>query len=242
MSDHFGDANTLDLLSNQEELVKAVMATKKPVLVYLMHARPLSINWIADNVPAIIDGWYMGQEAGNAFANILFGETCPSGKITITYPRSVGQIPLYYNHKPSSQYFDYVTGKPVPLFPFGYGLSYTTFEYSNLRLSSDKMSRSETVDVKIDITNKGDIKADEIVQLYIRDKVSSSTRPVKELKDFSRISLNPSETKTVTFKIDGSKLAFWNADMKYVTESGSFEIMLGKSSIDYLKTELLVIE
>jgi beta-glucosidase len=184
----------------------------------------------------------MGQEAGNAFANILFGETCPSGKITITYPRSVGPIPLYYNHKPSSQYFDYVTGKPLPLFPFGYGLSYTTFEYSNLRLSSNTMSRNGSVDVKIDITNKGNIKADEIVQLYIRDKVSSATRPLKELKDFLRISLDPGETKTLTFIIDESKLAFWNADMKYETEPGYFEIMAGRSSIDFLKTELLVTE
>lgn len=242
MSDHFGDANTLDLLSDQEELVKAVMATNKPVLVYMMHARPLTINWIVDNVPAIIDGWYMGQETGNAFANILFGETCPSGKITITYPRSVGQIPLYYNHKPSSQYFDYVTGKPLPLFPFGYGLSYTTFEYSNLRLSSNTMSRNGYVDVKIDITNKGNIKADEIVQLYIRDKVSSATRPLKELKDFLRISLDPGETKTLAFIIDESKLAFWNADMKYEAEPGYFEIMVGKSSIDFLKTEFLLTE
>ena len=242
MSEHFGDACTLELLSDQDELVKAVMATDKPVLVYLMHARPLAINWIAENVPAIIDGWYMGQEAGNAFANILFGETCPSGKLTITYPSSVGQIPLYYNHKPSAQYFDYVTGKPLAIFPFGYGLSYSDFEYSNLRLSSDKMSKETSIDVKIDITNTGKVKADEIVQLYINDKVSSATRPVKELKDFSRISLNPGETKTVTFHIDKSKLAFWNADMKYEIEPGYFEIMVGKSSVDFLKTELLVTE
>jgi beta-glucosidase len=242
MPDHFGDAYTLDLLSDQEELVKELVALKKPVLVYLMHGRPLTINWISENAPAIIDGWYMGQEAGNAFANILFGETCPSGKITITYPRSVGQIPMYYNHKPSAQFFDYTTAKPMPLFPFGYGLSYTTFEYSNLRLSNNTMRINDTVTVEIDITNKGKMKGDEIVQLYIHDKVSSATRPVMELKGFSRISLAPGEKKTVSFKIDRSKLAFWTADMNYEVEPGSFDIEIGKSSADVQKIDLQVIE
>ena len=242
MSDHFGDNYTLDLQSDQEELVKAVVALKKPVLVYLMHARPLTINWIAENVPAIIDGTYMGQEAGNAFANILFGETSPSGKLTITWPRSVGQIPMYYNHKPSAQYFDYVSGKPLPLFPFGFGLSYTTFEYKNLRLSEPTMKRKGLVNVSVDVTNTGTMKGDEIVQLYIHDKVSSVTRPVKELKDFSRISLNPGEIRSVSFKIDESKLAFWTQDMKYEAEPGSFEVMVGKSSVDNQKLEFKLIE
>jgi beta-glucosidase len=240
--DHFGDNYTLDMQSDQEELVKAVVALKKPVLVYLMHARPLAINWIAENVPAIIDGWYMGEEAGNAFANILFGETCPSGKLTITWPRSAGQIPMYYNHKPSAQYFDYVSGKPLPLFPFGYGLSYTTFEYSNLRLSNNSMKSNGFVNVEVDIKNTGKMKGDEIVQLYIHDKVSSVTRPVKELKDFLRISLAPGETKTVSFKIDASKLAFWTKDMKFEAEPGSFEFMVGRSSIDYQKLDFNLLE
>ncbi|MBP7497206.1 MAG: glycoside hydrolase family 3 C-terminal domain-containing protein [Bacteroidales bacterium] len=230
MPDRMGDAVTLDLLSDQEELVKAVAATGKPFMVYLMNARPLSINRIAQNAPAIIEGWFAGEEAGNAFANILFGETCPSGKLTISIPRSVGQIPVYYNHKPSAQFYDYVNEKAKPLYPFGFGLSYNTYEYSKPRLSAPVMKKDGSVFVEIDVTNRGNMKGDEIVQLYIRDLVSSVTRPVKELKDFARISLNPGETKTVKFRIDASKLSFWTADMKYEAEPGDFEIMTGPSS------------
>nr|NQU94504.1 glycoside hydrolase family 3 C-terminal domain-containing protein [Bacteroidota bacterium] len=239
---HFGDNFTLDLLSDQEDLVKAIVATNKPVLVYLMHGRPLTINWIAENVPTIIDGWYMGQETGNAFAKILFGETSPSGKLTITYPRSAGQLPMYYNHKPGARYFEYVSGGTDPLFPFGHGLSYTTFDYSNLRLSDSLMKTSGSVELEFDITNTGTMEGDEIVQLYIRDLVSSVTRPVMELKDFQKITLQPGETKTVTFSIDQSKLAFWNIDMEYLVEPGKFEIMVGRSSVDYLKTNLVIIK
>jgi beta-glucosidase len=242
MSDHMGDAITLDLLSDQNELVKQLSALNKPMLVYLMHGRPLTINWISENVPAIVDGWYMGEEAGNAFANILFGETSPSGKLTISYPRSVGQIPMYYNHKPSAQYFRYTNATNTPLFPFGYGLSYTSFDYSNLRLSKNKMNDHDTVIVEVDITNTGKMKADEIVQLYIHDQVSSATRPVMELKDFSRITLIPGEKKTVSFKIDNSKLAFWTADMKYETEPGLFDIEVGRSSADVQKVQLEVVK
>jgi beta-glucosidase len=237
---HYGDANTLDLLSDQEALVKAVVATGKPVLVYLVHGRPLSIHWIADNVPAIIDGWFMGQEAGNAFADILFGETNPSGKLTISVPRTVGQIPIFYNHKPSAQFFEYVTGKDVPLFPFGFGLSYTTFEYSAPRLSSATMPKNGSVTVEVDVTNTGRMAGDEIVQLYIRQKVSSATRPVKELKDFSRFRLNPGEKKTVQFTINASKLAYWTAGMKYEVEACHFDIMVGRSSVDVKAVDLTV--
>jgi beta-glucosidase len=189
-----------------------------------------------------VDGWFTGEEAGNAFANLLFGDACPSGKLTISYPRSVGQIPIYYNHKPSAQYFEYVTAPNTPLFPFGYGLSYTTFDYSNLRLRHPTMKKNGAVTVEVDISNKGSMKGDEIVQLYVHQKVSSVTRPVKELKDFARISLKPGETKTVRFTIDASKLAFWTADMKYEVEPGTFEIMVGKSSTEALKVDLIVSE
>ncbi len=222
--EHFGDAASLDLQSDQNDLVKALTATGKPVIVYLVHGRPLSINYIAEKANAIIDGWYTGEEAGNAFANILFGDVNPSGKLTISIPRSVGQIPIYYNHKPSAQYFEYVAEKNTPLYPFGYGLSYNTYSYSNIRLKEDRLS--------IDIKNNGSMPGDEIVQMYVHQKVSSVTRPVKELKDFSRVSLNPGETKTVSFVIDKEKLGVLNRDKKFVVEPGVFELMAGKSSLD----------
>jgi beta-glucosidase len=249
---HFGDMPDLRLQSQQEDLVKAMVATGKPVIVYLTHGRPLAIPAVAQQVPAMVDGWFMGEEAGNAFANILFGDVNPSGKITITYPRSTGQVPVYYNHKPSAQYFDYVTETKSPLFPFGYGLSYTTFNYSKpsvlLATATPKKTGGTSVEptekvygtVEIDVTNTGNIKGDEIVQLYIHQKVSSVTRPVKELKDFARITLDPGQTKKVSFTIDASKLAFWNADMYYVVENGIFECMVGRSSADVQKVELKV--
>ncbi len=238
--DHFGDMNTLDLQGSQEALVKALVVTGKPVVVYLAHGRPLSINWIAGHVPAIVDGWFTGEEAGNAFAGILTGEVCPSGKLTISVPKTVGQIPVYYNHKPSAQFFEYVTGKDEPLYPFGYGLSYTSFAYSNLRLSDSAMQPNGSVQVSVDITNTGTVKGDEIVQLYIHQKVSSVVRPIKELKDFIRVSLQPGEKKTVTFTIDASKLAFWTAAMKYGVEAGVFEVMVGGVSSKLDKVNLRV--
>jgi beta-glucosidase len=247
---HFGDITDLRLQSMQEDLVKAIVATGKPVVVYLMHGRPLAIPNVVQSVPAVVDGWFMGEEAGNAFANILFGETNPSGKLTITYPKTTGQIPVYYNHKPSAQFFDYVTEDRKPLFPFGYGLSYTSFEYSKPRLilpappRKTSLTSSEPTEiygtVEVDVTNTGSMKGDEIVQCYVHQKVSSVTRPVKELKDFTRITLAPGEKKTVTFVIDASKLAFWNADMRYGVEKAPFEILVGRNSNDLQKVELKV--
>jgi beta-glucosidase len=230
--DHFGDMSDLNLQSQQDSLVKALVATGKPVIVYLAHARPLSINWISKNVPAIIDGWFTGEESGNAFAHILFGDVCPSGKLTISVPRSVGQIPIYYNHKPSAHFFEYVTEQNTPLYPFGYGLSYNIYSYSSLKLNGDIVS--------VDVANTGKMKGDEIVQCYIHQKVSSATRPVKELKDFARITLNPGETKTVSFAVDDSKLAFWTKDMKYAVEPGVFEILVGRSSDNLQKIDLII--
>lgn len=232
LPNHFGDNSTLDLLSDQEELVKSLYETGKPVIVYLMHARPLILNWIADHVPVIVDGWYMGQQTGNAFANILFGETCPSGKLTISYPRSVGQLPVYYNHKPSARYFDYVSEQAKPLFPFGFGLSYVDFIYSDLKTTDSIMNTSETIMVSVEVTNAGDYTADEIVQLYIRDKVSSVTRPVKELKNFKRITLKPGEAKEVSFTVNAETFRFWDINMNYTCEPGMFELYIGSSSID----------
>jgi beta-glucosidase len=239
-ANHHGDAATLDLISDQDDLVKAMVATGKPVIVYLVNGRPLSINYVAHNVPAIIEGWYMGQEAGTAAADIIFGDVNPSGKITISFPKTAGQIPLYYNHKPSAHPIDYVTVDTKPLYPFGFGLSYTSFTYSNLRLSQRKMNADGSVTVSADITNTGKIAGDETAQLYIRDKVSSVTRPIKELRGFERISLQPGQTKSVFFTIDKSSLAFWDGNMNFSVEPGFFDIMIGSSSEDLKSIELLV--
>jgi beta-glucosidase len=200
----------------------------------------LSVNYLQKNVPAILEGWYMGQETGTAAADILFGDVNPSGKLTITFPKSVGQLPMYYNHKPSAQFMGYVSEDELPLYPFGFGLSYTTFKYSNLKFSSDKIKVGETVTVSVDVTNTGTVKGDEIVQLYIHDKVASVTRPVKELKGFERISLEPGQTKTVTFKVDKSRRSFWDINMNYSEEPGEFVIMAGKSSADFIQKTLIV--
>ena len=237
---HIGDAETLNLFGDQEELVKAILTTGKPVIVYLMNGRPLSINYLQKNVPAIIEGWYMGQETGTAAADIIFGDVNPSGKLTITVPKSAGQLPMYYNHKPSAQFQSYVSEDVLPLYPFGYGLSYTNFTYSNLRFSASTIKAGASVEVLADITNSGKLKGDEIVQLYITDKVASVTRPVMELKGFQRITLNAGEMKTVKFIVDQSRLAFWDYDMKYTVEPGEFEIRVGKSSAEYIEKTLVV--
>ena len=232
--DHIGDNMTLNLLGQQEDLIKAMVATGKPVILYLMNGRPLTINYAVNNVPAILEGWYMGQETGTAVADILFGDVNPSGKLTITFPKSVGHLPVYYNHKPSAMYHNYISEDVKPLFPFGYGLSYTTFEYKNLIVNPVKNKEIACVVVSVDVTNTGDRDGDEIAQLYVRDKVSSVTRPVKELKGFERISLKAGETKTVRFSLDSQAFEFWNEKMKRVAESGEFEIMVGSSSQKYL--------
>jgi beta-glucosidase len=237
---HYGDISTLDLPSQQDELVKALIATGKPVVVYLAHGRPQSINYIATHASAILDGWYTGEESGNAAAHIIFGDINPSGKLTISVPRSVGQIPIYYNHKPSAQFLPYVTESNTPLYPFGYGLSYTSYSYSTPRLSATTISPDGSATVSVDVTNTGRTKGDEIVQLYVHQQTSSVTRPVKELKNFSRIHLEPGEKKTVNFTIDKNSLALWDRNLKYTVEKSLFQIMVGPSSTDLQTTELTV--
>ena len=234
-SNHTGDRYDLDLLGRQDDLAKAIFDLGKQTAVLLIHGRPNSINYLAENAPAIIEGWYLGQEQGNAVANVLFGDVNPSGKLTVTVPRHVGQLPVYYNSKPyvhDSPYID--DEKFSPLFPFGHGLSYTQYQYSNLKLNSSKVIAGEPVIVSIDVTNVGERDGEEIVQLYIRDMVSSVTRPRKELKDFKKISLAKGETKKVQFTLTAEKLQFYNIDMKRVVEPGTFEVMVGKSSVDFL--------
>jgi beta-glucosidase len=239
---HIGDNMTLDLFGEQKELAEAITGLGKPVVVYLMNGRPLSINELVRKVPAVIEGWYMGQETGTAAADIIFGNVNPSGKLSITIPKSAGQLPMYYNHKPSAQFMDYISQDINPLFHFGYGLSYTKFKYGIPRLDKKIIRKGGTSKVSVEVTNTGKVAGDEIVQMYIRDIVSSVTRPVKELKGFRRITLNPGEKKKVIFEVGKEALAFHNIDMKYVVESGKYEVMVGSSSMDedLQKVELVV--
>jgi len=240
-TNHQGDRTSLELLGSQLDLVKAILTTGKPLVVYLMGGRPLAISFLKENVPAILEGWYMGQETGNAAAALLFGDIAPSGKLTVSFPKSAGHLPVYYSRKPMSRAFDYMFTDNTPLYSFGHGLSYVNFEYKNLKLKESTIKTTESTIASIDITNTGQMKADEIVQLYIRDMVSSVTRPIKELKGFERISLNPGETKTVNFNIDKNSLAFYDINMNYTVEPGKFEIMIGTSSEKFEK-EVLIVE
>ena len=229
---HIGDNMTLDLFGEQNKLADSILSLGKPVIVYLMNGRPLSVTKLVQKVPAVIEGWYMGQETGPAVADVIFGDVNPSGKLAITVPKSAGQLPLYYNHKPGAQFLDYISQDINPLFHFGFGLSYTTFEFNQPQLEKSNIKVNESTKVSVDVKNTGKIAGDEIIQLYIRDKISSVTRPVKELKGFQRISLEPGETKTITLEITPEKLAFHNIDMEFVVEPGEFEIMVGNSSRD----------
>jgi len=239
--EHPGDRDSLDLLGNQDDLVKAILATGKPVVVFLIHGRPNSINYVAENVPAILDGWYLGQEGGAAAADVIFGDFNPGGKLPITVPRSVGQLPDYYYQKPTAKR-EYLGSTTEPLFPFGWGLSYSTFNYKNAKVSPDSIGPEGDTEVAVDVTNTGKVQGDEVVQLYIRDEVSSVTRPVKELRGFRRVTLAPGETKTVEFSLGFSELAFLNRDMHRVVEPGSFKIMVGGNSRELIETKLNVVE
>ncbi|HET6979338.1 MAG TPA: glycoside hydrolase family 3 N-terminal domain-containing protein [Pyrinomonadaceae bacterium] len=236
---HLGDRDSLDLVGRQNDLVKAVVETGKPTIVLLINSGPLSINYIAENVPAILEGFYLGQETGVGVADVLFGDYNPAGKLTISFPRSVGQLPLYYNRKPTARR-GYLFANKEPLFPFGFGLSYTTFAYSNLKLNPARIGVAGETKVSVTVTNTGKRAGDEIVQLYIRDLVSSVTRPIMELKDFKRISLAAGESKTVEFVITPDKLSFLDVNMKSVVEPGWFDIMVGTSSVKYETAKLEV--
>ncbi len=237
---HRGDRDDLNLFGRQEELVKAIVKTGKPIVVLLFNGRPITINYVAETVPAIIEGWYLGQETGMAVANVIFGEINPSGKLSVTFPRNIGQLPAYYSKKPSRNR-NYVNSDMTPLFPFGYGLSYTHFTYGKPELSREEIRMNESLMVSVEVTNEGKYTGDEIVQLYIHDMVSSVTRPILELKDFARITLNPGENKKVLFKITPEKLQFYNRDMKRVVEPGEFEVLVGTSSIDLSRVKFRVV-
>lgn len=238
---HLGDRDSLDLLGRQNELVQAIVETGTPTIVVLINGRPLTINYIAENVPAILEGWYLGQETGTTVADVLFGDVNPGGKLPLTFPRSVGQLPAYYYQKPSAKR-GYLFTSAEPLFPFGHGLSYTTFAYSNLKISPQRIDVGGKAEVSVDVTNTGHVAGDEVVQLYIRDQVSSVTRPVKELKGFERITLEPGETRTVTFVIRPDRLSFLDAHMARIVEPGLFDIMVGTSSAQGDTVVLEVVE
>jgi len=228
---HLGDRAELGAPGQQEELVRAILATGTRTILVLIHGRPLSIPNLVDRVPAILDGWYLGQETGTAVAEALFGDVNPGGRLPLTVARHVGQLPVFYNAKPSARR-GYVFDTTRPLFPFGYGLSYTTFAYANLRVAAARIRPTEKTTVSVDVTNTGKRAGDEVVQLYIRDVVSFATQPVKQLRGFRRVTLQPGETRTVTFEVGPAELGYHGADMRRVVEPGRFDIMVGGSSTD----------
>ena len=244
-SDMSGEAKSrsdIHIPGIQEELVKAIQATGKPVIVLINSGRPLIFNYTADNVPAILYTWWLGTEAGNSIADVLFGDVNPGAKLPMTFPREIGQIPIYYSHfntgRPAKNDTDlnytssYIDLPNSPKFPFGYGLSYTTFGYSDLKISKKKMKNTDNIEVSVNITNTGKYAGEEVVQMYLRDKVGSVVRPVKEFKGFEKIRLNVGETKRVKFVIDNQKLSFYNAKLEYKSEAGEFDLMIGSSSED----------
>ncbi len=226
------DRMSLDLIGVQQELIESIYATGTPTIVVLVGGRPLSVNWCEENIPAIVQAWEPGSFAGRAVANILTGAVNPSAKLPISIPRHAGQIEIIYNHKPSQYFHNYKDGESTPLYAFGYGLSYTQFEYSALRVDKREGSADDSFEVSVDITNVGDRAGVEIVQLYVNDLYSSYTRPIKELKDFARVELSPSQTKSVSFSVTPDKLAYFDKDMNFAVEPGEFEILVGSSSKD----------
>ncbi len=240
MSGEARSRSNIDIPGVQEDLVKELLATGKPVVVLINAGRPLVFNFTADNAPAILYTWWLGSEAGNAIADVLFGDYNPSAKLAVTFPQSVGQIPIYYSHLntgrpvtnsdvPNTSYIDLSV---YPKFEFGFGLSYTSFKYSDLKLSKNKINNSDEIEVSLTVTNTGKYAGEEIVQLYLRDKVSSVARPVKELKDFKKNALKSGESKSISFTIDKEKLSFYNQKLQWVAEPGFFDLMIGASSSD----------
>ncbi|MFO7447007.1 MAG: glycoside hydrolase family 3 N-terminal domain-containing protein [Ignavibacteriaceae bacterium] len=241
-NNHMGDRSSLELFGQQNDLVKAMQETGKPVIMILFNGRPVSLTNVQDDLKAILECWYLGQESGNAIADVLFGDYNPAGKLPISVPRSAGHVPCYYNYKPAARR-GYLGDDISPLYPFGFGLSYTTFTISNLRLEKAIIRTDESVKVFADVKNTGNYAGQEVVQMYIRDLVSSVTRPMKELKGFKKVSLQPGETKTITIQILPEDLAFTNINKEFTVEPGDFEVMVGNSSLndDLLRETLHVI-
>jgi beta-glucosidase len=240
----------ITLPNNQQKLLKALLATGKPVVMVLFTGRPLVLTWEEKHIPAILNVWFAGTEAGNAIAEVLFGRVNPSGKLTMTFPQNVGQIPHYYNHKNTGRplaegtWFtkfrsNYLDSPNEPLYPFGFGLSYTKFEYRNIRLSSNRLKGDQTLSIKLELTNSGSMDGAEVVQLYIRDLAGNITHPVKELKGFQKIFLKKGETKQLLFHLTTADLKFYNSDLKYDWEPGEFNVMIGGNSRETLAANFL---
>ncbi|SFN41093.1 beta-glucosidase [Chitinophaga sp. YR627] len=240
MTGEAASRSNISIPENQRELLKAVYATGKPVVLVLSNGRPITLEWENAHIPAILETWFLGTKAGDAIASVLFGDYNPAGKLTMSFPRNVGQIPIYYNHKntgrPLNPYNKYSTKyldtENDPLFPFGYGLSYTTFSYGDLKLSKQQIAATDKLQISIPVTNNGNFDGEEVVQLYVRDMVGSVTRPVKELKGYKKITLAKGETKTVTFELSVEDLKFYDKDMRWKAEPGDFTIFVGTNSRD----------
>jgi beta-glucosidase len=248
MSGEAASRASLDLPGRQLDLIKAVVATGKPTVVVLMNGRPLTINWVAENAPAILETWFAGTQAGNAIADVLFGDVNPGGKLPVTFPRAVGQLPLYYNHRntgrptdPKNKYTSKYLDVPVtPLFPFGHGLSYTRFKLADLRLGAQSIRPDGTLRVSVEVENTGMRAGDEVVQLYIRDMAASVTRPVKELKGFERVTLQPGQKRRVEFTLTPAHLGFHGRDMRFIVEPGAFKVWAGVNSAEGLEASFEV--
>jgi beta-glucosidase len=240
---------SLDLPGRQEELLKATAALGRPVVLVLLNGRPLSVNWAAEHIPAILEAWEPGTEGGHAVADILFGDVNPGGKLPVSFPRKGSHAPLYYarnlTHSPEGspmynpRYWD---GLPVPLYPFGYGLSYTTFEFSNLEVSPPQVKVGSSVNVSLDVTNTGSLAGDEVVQLYIHQRWGSDSRPMRELKGFERVTLQPGETKRITLRLGPDELGYWSTNAGgWIQEAAIFDIWVGADSLATLHAELEVV-
>jgi beta-glucosidase len=250
MSGEAASRTNIEIPETQRELLKALLKTGKPVVLVLFTGRPLVLTWEEENIPSILNVWFGGSEAGDAIADVLFGDVNPSGKLSTTFPQNVGQVPIYYAHKntgrplrgPWFQKFqsNYLDVSNEPLYPFGFGLSYTQFGYDEIKLSATEMASSDSLQVSIDVTNQGKRDGSEVVQLYIRDLVGSVTRPVKELKRFQKINLKAGETKTISFTLGIKDLSFYNSDLKFVAESGKFQVFVGGNSRDIKQAEFLL--
>ena len=232
------DADDLDLTGNQMGLIKAVYATGKPCVVILLNGRPQSVGWIAENVPALIEGWYLGQETGNALADVLFGRYNPGGKLPITFPRNVGQVPLFYNKMETGRARRIFQSDPSPLYPFGFGLSYSQFKLGALQLALAKISATGSTMLTVGVTNQGKMDGEEVVQLYVHDPLSKKVRPLKELRGFKRVFVKAGETRYVSFEIGKEQLQYWNEG--WVVEPGDYSIMVGPNSVELQSTTLKV--
>jgi beta-glucosidase len=248
MSGEASSRSDIQIPDTQRDLLKALVKTGKPVVLVLFTGRPLALKWEDENIPAILNVWFGGTETGNAIADVLFGDVNPSGKLTTTFPQSVGQLPMYYAHKNTGRPLEegkwfskfrsnYLDISNDPVYPFGFGLSYTEFAYGDLKLNKAEMTTTDSITVSVDVTNKGQRDGSEVVQLYIHDVVGSVTRPVKELKGFQKVAIKAGETKTVTFTIHNKDLSFYNADLQFGSESGKFEVFVGTNSRDNKKAE-----